>query len=89
MRSFLEDRYFKVHQENQLSRVRCSRAGVLQGQILSPLLYTADMLVDNRIMPATFSDDTAILTRSKTLAKPLELFKPNCIKMKSGYRDGQ
>lgn len=74
IRSFLKDRHFKVRQGDTLSSLHSTNAGVPQGAILSPLLYTiytADMPNQNDVLLATYADDTAILSRSKSLAEAI------------------
>lgn len=65
--SFLSERYFKVRINNSFSDLHEIKAGVPQGSILSPLLYsmyTSDFPNSANTLLATYADDTAILTRS-------------------------
>jgi hypothetical protein len=70
--SYLQNRSFKVRTEGTLSSIRPIGAGVPQGSILGPLLftcYTADIPIpeDRRAQIALYADDTAI---SFTSANP-------------------
>ena len=63
--SYLSKRFFRVRTEGELSGTRQIAAGVPQGSILGPLLftcYTADIPVpeDRRAQLALYADDTAI-----------------------------
>jgi hypothetical protein len=65
IKSFLSDRFFTIKQGSSFSSIRPILAGVPQGAVLSPLLYsiyTADFPVVPNHLIATFADDTAILT---------------------------
>ena len=65
IKSYLNERYYQVKLDDELSKYHLIRAGVPQGSVLGPLLYlifTADVpLTDNTLM-ATFADDTAIMS---------------------------
>jgi hypothetical protein len=64
--SFLQERYFKVRQGQALSELKEIKAGVPQGAILSPLLYsvfTADIPQRNGVETATYADDTLLLVK--------------------------
>jgi hypothetical protein len=66
VKSFLEDRYFKVNQNCQYSELHNIQAGVPQGSVLSPLLYnvfTSDMPTHDSTLLATYADDTAIMSQ--------------------------
>lgn len=68
LRSFLCGRLFKVRQGNAYSELCEINAGVPQGAILSPLLYTiytSDIPTRDDTLTATFADDTAILGQSR------------------------
>jgi len=76
--SFLEDRSFSVVVDGAKSSERPICAGVPQGSVLGPTLYslyTADMptfssvrAVDSQdVLIATYADDTAVLTRNESL----------------------
>jgi hypothetical protein len=68
LKSLLSERYFSVKLGSSLSSIRPSMAGVPQGSVLSPLLYTiytSDFPAIQNCMVATFADDTAILSSDK------------------------
>ena len=62
--SYLSNRTFQAEYNQQISTSRSITAGVPQGSVLGPYLYlvfTMDLPTDNKILTATFADDTAIL----------------------------
>lgn len=64
LRSYLEDRTFFVNIAEKNSSIRPIAAGVPQGSVLGPMLYTiytADMTFPPNTTIATFADDTALL----------------------------
>lgn len=63
-KSFLTDRYFQIKIQDHCSSLHSIKAGVPQGSILSPFLYTlytSDLPEYEETDIATFADDTAIL----------------------------
>lgn len=67
LKSFLEDRFFRVRQGSAYSDFKAIEAGVPQGAILSPVLYnifTSDLPLSPDTMTATYADDTVILASS-------------------------
>lgn len=75
LESYLNDRSFLVKGPNGIKSRTCPiRAGVPQGSVLGPILYTiytSDMPVPNivqncNILLSTFADDTVILAASET-----------------------
>lgn len=68
LRSYLRDRLFQVKCEDSLSSICQIEAGVPQGSVLGPVLYTvytADLPTSNQVVTATYADDTAVLSCSK------------------------
>ena len=66
LRSYLSNRFFKVSQGSALSSLRSIKAGVPQGSILAPLLYSvysADIPLHPHTILSTFADDKAILSK--------------------------
>lgn len=64
LKSYMEDRYFRVKQKQAYSNIKKIEAGVPQGSVLGPtlyLLYTSDIPHPNDCIMATFADDTCIL----------------------------
>ena len=67
IRSFLEDRFFRVRHGSAYSQLKPIEAGVPQGSILSPLfynIYTSDIPQNPNTIICTYADDTAILSSS-------------------------
>lgn len=65
IKSFLDDRRFEVHVESSRSRVHQVVAGVPQGSLLSPLLYsiyTSDIPTPAGCELGQYADDTAVAT---------------------------
>lgn len=82
--SFLLDRSFAVRINGSLSETKCIRAGVPQGSLLGPTLYTIftydiPHLQINSI--ATFADDTAIITQHKHLNQSAHLLQESLNKI--------
>lgn len=66
--SYLEDRVFQVRSGDCLSSLYPIEAGVPQGSVLGPVLYTvytADLPTSKLIVTATYADDTAVLSCDK------------------------
>lgn len=66
--NFLTDRTFVVAINKSLSSQKQITAGLPQGSILSPLLYsiyTSDFCPPSYVKVAYYADDTALLTSSK------------------------
>ena len=66
--SYITNRTFKVKIGNTTSLPKEIMAGVPQGSVLGPILYSiyiSDIPVSNDVMTALYADDTAILTQSK------------------------
>lgn len=65
LRSYLTSRIFQVKFEEQFSHFYDIHAGVPQGSVLGPILYsiyTSDFPISKHVLVATFADDTAILS---------------------------
>lgn len=65
IKSYLQDRMFQVKIEDSLSSINNIQAGVPQGSVLGPILYTvftADLPVSDEVVTATYADDTAVLS---------------------------
>lgn len=72
LRDFLSNRSFRYRIEGALSTSRPIRAGVPQGAVLSPLLftlYTSDIPTRPRVQLSLFADDTAIYCSGKNPAQ--------------------
>lgn len=82
LKSYLEDRIFQVRENGATSKFYELKAGVPQGSVLGPILYslyTADLPEVEEVTIATFADDTAIMSSnsnpklaSETLQRGLE-----------------
>lgn len=67
LQSYLSDRLFYVKHNNDYSNIRSISAGVPQGSVLGPILYTiftADLPTSEKVLVATYADDTAIMAAS-------------------------
>lgn len=67
IKSYLHERLFQVKCGESYSSFYEIRAGVPQGSVLAPVLYTiftADLPQSENILTATYADDTAILASS-------------------------
>lgn len=84
--NFLSDRTFVVSVNNTLSAAETINAGLPQGSILSPTLYsiyTSDFVIPPYIQVAYYADDTALITSSKltkTILKKMEKGFASCKK---------
>ena len=70
LKSFFENRFFTVKHNNFYSPYYKLKAGVPQGNDLSPILYnifTSDLPRTNHTTLATYADNTAILVSNKDL----------------------
>ncbi|CAH2103967.1 unnamed protein product [Euphydryas editha] len=68
VKSYLSDRIFQVKEEEHTSQFYPIKAGVPQGSVLGPVLYTvytSDLPHIKDVTVATYADDTAILARSR------------------------
>lgn len=64
LKSYIEDRSFRVRYDSSLSTLHRIHAGVPQGSVLGPvlyLLYTRDIIHGQGTLIGTFADDTTIL----------------------------
>lgn len=67
LKSYLQERYFMVKQEQEITKLYPVKSGVPQGSILGPILYilfTADLPTSNNITTASFADDKAIMVNN-------------------------
>ena len=88
LKSYLEDRFFRVIEGGEYSSYFPIRASVPQGSVLAPLLYSiysSDIPTHPSSLLATFADDTCILTShddpiitSQTLQEHLQSFESWC-----------
>lgn len=78
MKSYLECRLFQVKYGESFSSFRECQAGVPQGSVLGPVLYTiftADIPEIDNVLCATYADDTACLSSSKDPAEASRLLQ--------------
>ncbi|CAG9129479.1 unnamed protein product [Plutella xylostella] len=69
LESYLSERLFRVKCKEAHSKLYDIKAGVPQGSVLGPSLYslyTADIPQSRNVTTATYADDTAALSSSKT-----------------------
>lgn len=67
LKSYLEHRLFQIRVEDSVSDLREIKAGVPQGSVLGPVLYTlytSDLPTSAEVVTATYADDTAVLSCS-------------------------
>ena len=78
IRCYLHRRKLRVKVANHLSTYWTIEAGVPQGSVLSPHLftiYTADLPRTNTTFLALYADDTAIVARTGRQRKPPAIFR--------------
>jgi hypothetical protein len=66
MKSYLQDRTYKIKFNAETSTLHPIHSGVPQGNILGPLLYTlytSDLLKTKKTVISTFAGDTAIVAK--------------------------
>lgn len=69
LKSYLQQRCFYVNIRNSFSIIRHISAGVPQGSVLGPILYTiftSDMPTTANVTTATYADDTALIASSES-----------------------
>ncbi|CAH2090702.1 unnamed protein product [Euphydryas editha] len=80
IKSYLASRIFQVRDGEYTSGFYNIQAGVPQGSVLGPVLYTLftfDMPQGSEVTVATFADDTAILASNKDPVKASETLQKN------------
>lgn len=68
IKSYIQNRLFYVQEADEISKLKCIRAGVPQGSVMGPILYllfTSDLPQSEIAVIGTFADDTAVLTVNK------------------------
>lgn len=78
LNSYLKDRIFQIKDGEETSGFYNITAGVPQGSVLGPVLYTiftADLPETPNVTIATYADDTAILANSKNPHEASELLQ--------------
>lgn len=69
LKSFLEQRSFYVRVNEETSDINFVGAGIPQGSVLGPVLYTiytSDLPVSDEVTTATYADDTALLVSNES-----------------------
>lgn len=75
LKSYLEERMFRVKYDQECSQLYEVTASVPQGSVLGPILYsiyTSDLPITEDVETATFADDTACLASDKDPEKASE-----------------
>lgn len=78
LKSFLSERHFYVKVNNEISTYCKIEAGIPQGSVLGPMLYTiytSDMPCMDNVTVATYADDTAFLATSSTTIEASSLIQ--------------
>lgn len=78
LKSYLTERHFMVKSNEETSKIHPIGAGVPQGSVLGPVLYTlftADLPQTERVSIATFADDTVLLASHANPANASELLQ--------------
>lgn len=86
LKSYLQNRIFQVKENDCTSEFYEIRAGVPQGSVLGPVLYslyTSDLPQSPECTVATFADDTALLASSPSPAQASELLQHGLNKMEN------
>lgn len=84
VKSFLENRYFMVKFQTEQTLMFPIKAGVPQGSVLAPILYTlytSDLPVTDKTTLATFADDTAIHASHENPAVASQLLQEHLDKL--------
>lgn len=80
LESYLKERLFFVRYQEALTNLHPIAAGVPQGSVLGPILYslfTADFPQSQNVLTATYADDTAILVKNKNPILATECLQNN------------
>lgn len=87
--SYLSGRLFQVKENGSTSKFYDINAGVPQGSVLGPVLYTvytADLPETDGITIATFADDTALLARNESPIVASQILQSGLDKITSWLR---
>lgn len=90
IKSFLTNRFFRVKFEDTYSELYKIEAGVPQGSVLSPILYTlytADIPTHPEVLMATFADDTALLASHEDPVRASEILQENLNNLANWFSD--
>lgn len=89
---YLEERMFRVKENDAYSKLCEIYAGVPQGSILEPILYTiftSDIPLTKGITTATYADDTAALSSNgDPTQRPLKIYKNTYQSSRNGCTTG-
>lgn len=89
LKSYLEDRFFRVREAGELSSYHPIEASVPQGSVLAPLLYSvysADFPTHESTLLATFADDTCIMSSNDDPARTSSILQEHLHSIESWCR---
>lgn len=88
--SYLKDRTFTVKIKGTYSEIKVIKAGVPQGSVLGPILYTlytADIPVTDITKLLTFADDTAVLAIHSDLKVAVRMLQEHITRIEKWLRE--
>ena len=86
LNSYLSERSFRINHNDEISEIIPINAGVPQGSVLGPVLYslfTADLPVSTTTTTATFADDTVIMSTHTDPVKASENLQTHILKIEA------
>ena len=86
LNSYLSERSFRINHNDETSQIIPINAGVPQGSVLGPVLYslfTADLPISTTTTTATFADDTVIMSTHLNPVKASENLQTHISKIEA------